>query len=121
MSVKGYVTECAKEEVVKNCKWECKEIMFSLVHPNSSSVINLIITAAKQFIYRQRCLGSSLYAQAFIFECEQLYNIEYNIASNLGKLNKHYTKWGMLKKDLEMSEQEERLQQEFIAQYLAIM
>lgn len=54
-------------------------------------------------------------------EIDDLYNIEYKIAKTAGKLRKHIEKWAQIKPDLVLTDQEIQRENDYIAQYLALM
>ena len=69
------------------------EIMFNSLVDNRKHIANFVCLAAKQFIYRQRCLNGSLNINLFK---EQIYlykNSEKYYAMQAGLLSKHNAKW----------------------------
>lgn len=101
--------------------WSNKNIMFNLVHPIASHIVNLLVLITEQYIYRSRCKIAKPTIDGIIFEIEQIKEIEYGIARQKGKLNKHYDKWSQLFPEMEMSEQEIQTQRAFIDNYLSLL
>lgn len=116
--IKCYIDNKTAVSISNNCEWSAECIFFNCVHPTPSHVVNLIVVITKQYIYRQRCLGKKLYADALIKEFQQVYNTEYAIAKYKGKLEKHYAKWSQLDPSLTIKYNEIVQQNEYIQMYL---
>lgn len=98
-TIKEFIQNNAVDEATL-CVWSAENILSNVVYPKPSHVINLIVLVAKQFIYRQRCQKKTPYAEVFLRELEQIYNIEFRIAYNTGKMRRHYKKWCVIKQEL---------------------
>ena len=64
-----------------------------IIRDKSIDVKNLICLMAKQYIYRQRCLGRQIEPREFKFIVYDNRNMEKFIAMKNNKLNKHMRKW----------------------------
>ena len=67
-------------------------VLNTIVKPNNH-VANFICLLLKQFIYRQRCLGESVYFPVFKTYISRVENIEKYIAAKNGNMLKHERKW----------------------------
>ena len=73
--------------------FENNNIVFNMVHPQPKHLVNCVILAAKQYMYRSRCFRKELNIQAFIHEIPQMYKYELYYAKQTSKLSKHISKW----------------------------
>ena len=74
-------------------EFNVKNVIFNIVHPNPSNVINAIVLSLKQYIYRQRCLKNPVQPLNLTSFIKELHNIELHVAKESGKLLTHYSKW----------------------------
>lgn len=97
--IQEYVKRNDKYNLFNILKWAAINIIFSSVHLENGNVINFLITFAKQYIYRTRCLNNTfmLSSNEIINEFENLYTIKLNIAIHKDKMRKHCEKWSYLK------------------------
>lgn len=95
--LRDYILSNMKSNIDRDLQWNMYSIMFSLVHPNPSSVINFLVTVAKQFIYKSRCLRTPLNPRLLISEIEEIYRMELNIATRRSRLRQHIGKWSCIK------------------------
>lgn len=95
-AVKQYFQDKSGGQLDSLLRWTAESIMFNTVHPKTSSVINLIILIAKQYIYKCRCLQVQLSSQMLKMEIESVYKIEEAIARKTGRLRLHCAKWETL-------------------------
>ena len=68
-------------------------ILCSKVCGKRGHIFNFICTVAKQFIYRHRCMKTTISVKKFISEIEMLHRIEWEIAKSEQRLTKHEQKW----------------------------
>lgn len=113
-----YFQTNASLDTTKDLIWSEENILFNLVHPKESHVINFIVLITKQYIYRQRCAGRQLYSNLLIKEIENIQQIEYEIAKSKGKLRSHLNKWAGLHVQLTTSQNDINAEQDYIQLYL---
>ena len=78
---------------LKDYSDQAKDIIMNTIATPRRHIANFVCLIAKQFIYRQRCLKSSLSLQAFREQLNHVENIEKYIAIKNGKERIHYKKW----------------------------
>lgn len=120
-NLQNYIQECASEEIANILEWSEKNIMFNLVHPKASHVINLLVLMTKQYIYRCRCFVRIPQIEELLIEIDTIQKVEYAIAQKKAKLHLHVEKWSGLFRELEISEEAQALQQQFIEMYIENM
>ena len=70
-----------------------RAIIMNKIHPVAGHVTNFICLIAKQYIYRQRCLGKSIKFVELKALIESIQNVEKYIAIKNDNLSKHNRKW----------------------------
>lgn len=113
-TLKEYIQRNDTAGFYAQSNWSDKNLLFSSVHPNSSNVINFLVTIVKQFLYRARCMGILPNIHMLEPEIENVYTIETNIAIKRSKWNKHVAKWSCIKNIQEVDTN-------FVQQYLQDM
>lgn len=111
--LKQYIEENKRTEL-PTLSWNNSNIIFNLVHPKPGHAINFLVLIAKQFVYRFRCKNTIPQFQQLINEVEEIYDIEYVIASKRNNIRKHCEKWSALKE----IEAPDRQDQQLITHYI---
>ena len=93
-------------------------IIFNKVYPRANHLADTIIIAAKQYIYRARCMSHSLDINEFIVEITNMYKYEFYYAKKQDKLRKHCKKWSPLFPDLNPQNGDNIIQDQVTGDYI---
>ena len=85
--------ELGKSSTEQLCELNTVNFIFSQIHNKTDHVLNFICTFLKQYIYKCRCLGKSISSVNFLSELEYFHEVEYTIAEQENKINRHKNWW----------------------------
>ena len=74
-------------------EWNLSNIIYNLVHPKSTHVVNFLILLCKFTIFRGKCNYEFVSFDSFLYEVIYMYNIEYYNSIKNNRLNHHMKKW----------------------------
>lgn len=94
--VQKYIKDNDRMNVSGILQWTDFNIIFNNVHPKGSHVINFIVTIAKQYIYRTRCMKTIPNEKELTNIIEQIYETEFHIAQYNNKIRFHVAKWSCI-------------------------
>ena len=95
--IRNYLNTGTKDpEVMSNLVWSWENILYNLVHPKCTHIINFIVLMAKQYIYRCKCMNKKLNMLEFSQEINFIKEIEFYNAQTLKQQIFNKCKWNRL-------------------------
>ena len=88
-----------ENEEAKTLEWNCTAFIFNYVHKNPKHIINEIVIAVKQFIYRQRCAGKQITRTAVVKELDNIFFVDLYNAKREGKHKKMFKRYSPILQD----------------------